>query len=204
MRESAIIISSDLDFAKERILQELADKKRLKTFLCEEFKVEDAKAVTKEAYIAEEQTKYILLSAKSYNIYAQNALLKLLEEPPRNIVFLLLARSKTSLLPTIRSRLKITKIDAPRPEVKLDLSLRTLDLASIFTFVKTHQRASKEEIKEIVQALLKEALLKERLPLQEKTIAQFEKALHTADLYARPQTLLVTLLLGILEAKGRR
>ncbi len=204
MRESAIIISTNLEFAQDTLLRELSGKGSVKTFFCEEFKVDDAKAVTREAYIAEERTKYIVLGAKSYNVYAQNALLKLLEEPPKNIVFFLLARSKTSLLPTIRSRLKIRRIDAPKPDVTLDISLRNLDLATIFTFAKAHGRASKEEIKEIIQALLKEALLKERIPLGKKRLELFERALHTAELHARPQALLVTLLLGILDAKGRK
>ncbi len=208
MIESAIITSGDLEFAQERIRMQLLDagvhSTQIKRFMADEFKVEDAKAVIKEAYIAEEQTKYLLLVAKGYNIYAQNALLKLLEEPPRNILFFLFARSKTSLLPTIRSRLQIRKIEAPRPEVELGFTLKELDLALLFDFVKRHSRDSREEVKEIIQKLLKEALLTERLPLKSGTLERFEMALHTAELHARPQTLLSGLLLELLEAKRQR
>ena len=39
----------------------------------------------KEAYISAHNTKYILLCGDSFRVEAQNSLLKLLEEPPKNI-----------------------------------------------------------------------------------------------------------------------
>ena len=49
----------------------------------------------KEAYIAEIKPKILILGAKGYRVEAQNSLLKILEEPPRNIVFVLIAPTKT-------------------------------------------------------------------------------------------------------------
>lgn len=46
----------------------------------------------------------IINDADAMNVSAQNALLKLLEEPPGNVCFILCAVSETSLLPTVRSR----------------------------------------------------------------------------------------------------
>lgn len=52
---------------------------------------------------------YIISDFHLANEQAQNALLKTLEEPPRNVVFLLLCENSLSLLPTVRSRcLKIS------------------------------------------------------------------------------------------------
>ena len=47
---------------------------------------------------------FIIRDAHRMNPQAQNALLKVLEEPPKNVVFILLAPSKTMLLDTIISR----------------------------------------------------------------------------------------------------
>ncbi len=47
---------------------------------------------------------FIIDKAQSMNEYAQNALLKVLEEPPAGVIFVLLADSRTRLLPTVISR----------------------------------------------------------------------------------------------------
>ncbi len=47
---------------------------------------------------------YIFPEADRMNVQAQNALLKLLEEPPAGVMFLLYAQDPAVLLPTIRSR----------------------------------------------------------------------------------------------------
>ena len=47
---------------------------------------------------------YILEKADTMTIAAQNALLKVFEEPPRGTTFLLLVEKKEALLPTVRSR----------------------------------------------------------------------------------------------------
>ncbi|MBE7247923.1 MAG: DNA polymerase III subunit delta', partial [Actinomycetospora chiangmaiensis] len=46
----------------------------------------------------------VLDSAEDMNVYAANALLKVLEEPPPRALFLILAHQPGRLLPTIRSR----------------------------------------------------------------------------------------------------
>lgn len=47
---------------------------------------------------------YIFPEADAMNVNAQNAFLKLLEEPPAWVMFLLCAENRDALLPTIRSR----------------------------------------------------------------------------------------------------
>ena len=53
---------------------------------------------------------YIISHAESLTVQAQNALLKLIEEPPRNIYFWLHCENVTALLPTIRSRAPIVRM----------------------------------------------------------------------------------------------
>jgi len=62
--------------------------------------VQDAPTLPNEA----EHKVYIVEEADFLNQSAQNAFLKVLEEPPSFVTFLLLAKNPLSLLPTIRSR----------------------------------------------------------------------------------------------------
>lgn len=58
----------------------------------------------------------IIDSADEMNTAAANALLKLLEEPPANVTFLVVSHQPQGLLPTIRSRcreLRLSPLDAP-------------------------------------------------------------------------------------------
>ena len=60
---------------------------------------------------------YLLLNAQSMSPQAQNALLKVLEEPPAYAVFLLACDSKTKMLPTILSRVTTFTLDSPAQEL---------------------------------------------------------------------------------------
>lgn len=51
--------------------------------------------------------------AESLNTQAANALLKILEEPPENVVFILLSHNRDRLLPTIKSRCRQLLLRAP-------------------------------------------------------------------------------------------
>ena len=61
---------------------------------------EDAAVLPNEA----EKKAYIIHQSDLMNVYAQNALLKLLEEPPESSGFILVAEDPGALLPTVRSR----------------------------------------------------------------------------------------------------
>lgn len=58
--------------------------------------------------------------AESMNTQAANALLKMLEEPPKAVVFILVSHSRDSLLPTIRSRCRQMLLPAPERDAALD------------------------------------------------------------------------------------
>lgn len=206
---STIVISADLEFAKKSVLAGV-DSKLIKTYFADEleksgeFKVELAKEVVREAYIAEEHTKYLILCALSYNTIVQNSLLKLLEEPPRNIVFILIVKSKTALLPTIRSRLNITHLKCQKEPYALGLNLKNLSLNDIFLFLKKHKNSSRDEVKEIIQALLKELIKIDSIRLRSSELDMFDKSIELSQLNSRPQNILSFLLLTIHQAQSRK
>ncbi len=55
----------------------------------------------------------LLTEADAMNQAAANALLKILEEPPASVYFILIATRSKSLLPTIRSRCRVVSFGAP-------------------------------------------------------------------------------------------
>ncbi len=66
---------------------------------------------------------YLFPRAQDMGLPGQNALLKILEEPPAYAVFLLLAASPEKLLPTVRSRCRELKLSAlPREMLESRLS----------------------------------------------------------------------------------
>ncbi len=69
--------------------------------------IEAVRNIRESAYIAPNDLSskfYIIKDADTMTVQAQNALLKLFEEPPANVYFILLCSSATGLLPTVRSR----------------------------------------------------------------------------------------------------
>jgi len=201
--QAKILTCADVDFAKEQLLSQI-DSKLIKLYVCDEFKVDDSRSVMREAYIAEEQTKYIIIAATSYRVEAQNALLKLLEEPPRNIVFILIAKSKTALLPTIRSRMQSENIFFEKKVLDVEIDIAKMELVDIFNFLKSQKNISKQHLKETVEILLKNTLMKSKIKLLASELALFEKALMLAELNTRPQNILSPLLLMLYHARGRK
>lgn len=73
----------------------------------EQIKIDSIRALIKEAYIkpAECDKKvFIIENAHQMTVDAQNALLQVFEEPPKNVTFFLLTESRNLLLSTLKSR----------------------------------------------------------------------------------------------------
>jgi len=192
---SHIFITSDIEEALERFKEELKPF-RVVSFLEDNFKIEQAKLVTAEAYISETQTKYIVLAAKEFTAVAQNSLLKLLEEPPSNIEFIIISPTKSNLLPTVRSRLPIVQSEKEASLHELELNLAKLDYQQVFTFLKENARISKNEAKALVEALFYRATVVDKLILSENQLDIFDKAYRLLDLNARAQSVLAMLVMS--------
>jgi len=192
-----IIISDEIENEVERLKEELKPF-RVVTFvvLDESFKIEHAKAVLAEAYISEAQTKYIVLGASDLTDIAQNSLLKLLEEPPRNIEFIIISPTKSNLLPTVRSRLPILKIQNSHTIAELEINLARVDYKEVFAFLKEHSRIKKEDAKDLVQALFHRATVVDMLILSPLQLDNFDKAYRLLTLNSRPQSVLAMLLMS--------
>lgn len=186
-------VEEEIDVLKQRLYPS-----RIVPFYKDDFLIDDAKDVIREAYIAEEHTKYIILAAKLFNEASQNSLLKLLEEPPRNIEFIIITESKSALLPTVRSRMPLISNKSHKEILTLDLSLKKLELSSLFDFVKAHERTPKHEAKELVEALYRKAI-EEEIMLNAKQLESFETAYKLIGLNARMNSVLSMLLMKFIR-----
>ena len=122
-----------------------------------------------------ERKVFIIRDAGSMNPAAQNALLKLLEEPPSFLSFILIAEGADQLLETVRSRCVLLQEngeeDPPPPEAR-ERAERYLDFAagrarlSLISFANEHGELSAAEILEFVKAarILLTDMLCRRLP----------------------------------------
>lgn len=74
------------------------------------FNTASIREIRADAYILPNEAAkkvYLILNCDKMMIQAQNAFLKVLEEPPKNVVFILTCNSAASLLETVRSRARI-------------------------------------------------------------------------------------------------
>lgn len=78
--------------------------------------IEAIRNIRSDAYIKPNEAPkkvYMLLNCEKMLMPAQNAFLKILEEPPENVVFILTAVSAASLLPTVISRSRVFSLYPP-------------------------------------------------------------------------------------------
>ncbi|TKI68983.1 DNA polymerase III subunit delta' [Sulfurimonas crateris] len=196
-----ILISSDIESEYQRISEELKPS-RVVGFIEDEFKIEHAKAVVAEAYISEAQTKYLILGANSFNNISQNSLLKLLEEPPRNIELIIISPTKSNLLPTVRSRMPIIKGEKKSSPVPIEINLSRISYKEVFEFLKANARVKKSEAKALVEALYHKATVVEKLILTSLQLQNFDKAYRLLELNSRPQSVLAMLVMSFVGEKN--
>ena len=80
------------------------------------FHIEEIRQLRQEAFIAPNESDrkiYILHNAQSMTAQAQNALLKILEEPPETVIFILLCENRSALLETVLSRCVTFTLEPP-------------------------------------------------------------------------------------------
>lgn len=205
--QSKIVITSDFEALRDEILG-LYDPNFVRFFINDDFLIDNAKEVISEAYIAETKEKLLVIMAKNFRLEAQNSLLKIIEEPPRNIKFLIACESKNSLLATIRSRLIIENRLTKRQRISSGLNFSRLELKEIYRFIEEKielertDKFGKNELKELIAAICVEAI-NAGVKFSEDELSYLYKATTLAELNSKSHSLLTPILMMIYE-KGRR
>ena len=122
-----------------------------------------------------EQKAVILEAGNGLTLESQNALLKVLEEPPKNTIIMLLVESDESVLPTILSRCKIILLDKDNTQQK-DLAecqkiLLSLKKGGVGDKLRLAQDKSKT--KEEALSFIEDLILAEENILQENPDKEF-------------------------------
>lgn len=116
--------------------------------------IDEAREIISESYIASKDTKNLVIATQKFGIEAQNALLKLIEEPPLNVRIIVVAPAKSSLLTTIRSRLPLINLKTkPTRPSSLTLDLHNIKLSDVYQFIKSCENISKNDAKERLHQL---------------------------------------------------
>lgn len=197
-----ILVVNDVDEALNSLLP-LYPKHQIRIIRNEEkdeFLLAQANLAIKESYIASNEKKYLFLCGKTFRTEAQNSLLKVLEEPPTNIVFILITTSRSSILPTIFSRLphKFFKKTFSRKQFEMDIT--RMDLKELYTFLKENQRITKNEAKNIVESIMFK-VNSQNIKLTHNELDLFSKSIKLLELNSRPINVLTTLLLMLINRK---
>lgn len=171
-------------------------KHKLKIFETQEFKIADAKTIINESYILDHEGKTIAIIGKIFNIEAQNALLKILEEPPSGVEFLIFTSNKNALLPTIRSRMQIINMIKKKTPAPLELDLKNLTLAKIYDFLKPLESSSRTRSQEIIQSLL-QSIQDKQIKLSEQELEFFDTAIKATHHYEKLHIALLPILLSL-------
>ncbi len=203
--QSQVLITSRVEETAERLRQQAEQAGvRLIPILREgSFKVEDVELALEKAYLASEEEQVILLAGETFSEVVQNKLLKVIEEPPPKKSFILLFRSKASVLPTIRSRLPIRILERESEEEPLELDLANLEIGSVYEFLQRHNRIGASEARKIVERLLKEALASGAYDLDERALDTFRDGVRALDM-GSPGSFVLTAVLLKLLAKRRK
>ncbi|MBU0923291.1 DNA polymerase III subunit delta' [bacterium] len=201
---SCILIVNDIEATVNELISKypLHSTRIIKNEEKDEFQLAQATQAIKEAYIASNETKYIFLCGSTFRKEAQNSLLKVLEEPPRNVVFIIITNSKTSMLATIYSRIPYKYLKKSVLKNESLLNINKLDLKDIYNFLKENQKISKNEAKDIVESILLK-VNSQKIRLSAKELDFFSKSIKLLELNSRPINVLTTLLLFLANQKNK-
>ena len=128
---SGAIIGNETDFHSHPDITVIAPEDKKKSI-----SVSQIRNLREESVVKPHQANkrvFIIDPADTMNDSAQNALLKDLEEPPKTVMFILIATNKSVLLETIISRCVVLSLTPPQKSVALD-------------YIKSVSKKSEEEI----------------------------------------------------------
>ncbi len=142
----------------------------------------------------------IIEEAEKLTTEAQNALLKILEEPPQSAVIILEAKDKSQILPTILSRVVTISTEMERGEgtksILID-SKNTLQLLEEISDVENPNQWLDNEMLMLYNLLQKNAKENQGVGEIENAIRQCAAAKAMIDANVNPRHVLVNLVLGL-------
>ena len=188
-----IVSSSNLSKARDRAILE-GDKQKIDQFDRQilEFEkalgIEDVRKIQEKIFLKPfkgEKKAVIIFMMQGATIDAQNAMLKLLEEPPSNTLIYLITNNYLAFLPTVLSRAKVIEVEKDEIQTDDEILEKILSLDSAGERLYLAQVVSKEKTKAI--SWLETAILSAREKMLEKVedkpeALKLRKLIHKLEL----------------------
>ena len=161
-----------------------------------EIYVEQIREIISGAYIMPNEAErkvYVIEDAEHMNIAAQNALLKILEDPPGGVAFILCTELSDSLLPTVKSRCIEIFLRTGEKIYSDETSILACEFAELwmsgkehelFAFCAAHDGMSAELLPEFFECAKNEAVKRLRSGADSSAM-ELAKLLDKAALYAK-------------------
>lgn len=150
-----------------------------------EYSIEDIKGLIKETKIFHPKIRiYFLANFHLSSIPAQNSFLKLLEEPPTNVQFVLSTNNKNGLLPTIVSRVKIVKLRGNNSQnvVETQFIAPIIEGLNLVKFTITDRESAKNILLQIIIFFRERLEIDKNSPLIIKEIIRLKALLENNNL----------------------
>ncbi|WP_028974013.1 DNA polymerase III subunit delta' [Spirochaeta cellobiosiphila] len=120
--EAPRLNDKDLEKTKKGLLE---DCQKLSGFVPKSIPVDQIRRIAAWSHQSSNNPKVVIIDkAEQMQDSARNALLKILEEPPHNVFFLLITNQRGSILPTLLSRLRIYNFPERTIEQQKDILMR--------------------------------------------------------------------------------
>jgi len=162
----------------------------------QEIVVDQIRALHSDVYtVPNEAMKkaYIIQNAERMNTAAQNALLRILEEPPKHAVFILSTESPLTLLPTVRSRCVLLRSAPEHSETNesatglVDDFFDALERGSVelMAFMFRLEKQGKDDLPEFIEGARAEVAMRLRSPdkISPELLSELERVLRQAGEY---------------------
>lgn len=179
-----LIVSKDL-----KLIKNYVDKLKVGNLFFEispsikEYSIEDIKNLKKEAKVFNPKIRiYFLENFHLSSIPAQNSFLKLLEEPPSNVQFVLTTDNKNSLLPTIVSRTKIVKLQRDEKRANVNKFIFDETKIPLLQFKITDKESAKKILLQLIEFFQTKLDSDKKAPTIIKEILRLNSLLETNNL----------------------
>ena len=181
-----------------------------------EIMVDQVRALIEDSYILPNEAErkvYIIEDADKMNVNAQNAALKLLEEPPNGAVFILCAVNPKALLPTVRSRCAEINLSASGSDWSGKINsaaeeylgiVAEKNMAALIKWTYSNDKMDGTAFLELllcIQEKLADVICGRRTDLRIPHAFELEKTIETCIRY-RKGNVTVKILLGVLMASS--
>ncbi len=202
---SQVLITDDFLGAIDKLKEVAPSGSGFELFIRDEtnFIVADANEVIAKAHLASQNKIFFCLATKQFSDVVQNRLLKVIEEPPKNKEFILITPSKSSLLPTIKSRLPVNVLQSNTETLDLGLNFNNLSLDEVYNFVQENKRLKPKEAMPVVEQIVKEAIKSRAFNLDAASFDLMQNARKALDVGSPADFVITTVLLKLLARKKK-